>query len=78
MPWQLSARCIRAIQAHREAGGTQLELCRMAAIHPVSLSRWLHHYRIDRPTGPGDQRVRRLAALLDLAPLECVERVDSE
>lgn len=73
MRWQLTDRCLAEIQRHRAAGGTQQELALWCGMHAMRLSRWVHRRPEDRPGGPTDQRVRRLATVLELRVDETVE-----
>jgi transcriptional regulator with XRE-family HTH domain len=72
--YQLTDRCIAAVRAERTAGLQQQELCRLVGMSPVTLSRWLHRHADQRPT-PDDQRLKRLARVLDLPMEACIEEV---
>jgi transcriptional regulator with XRE-family HTH domain len=72
--YQVTDRLIAAIKAERAAGYQQQDLCRLVGISPVTLSRWLHRHKYARPS-PEDQRLKRIARVLDLRPEECLEVV---
>jgi transcriptional regulator with XRE-family HTH domain len=72
--YQLTDAAIAAVKAERAAGGTQRTISRFIGLRENRLSRWLHRDPLDRPS-PEDQRLRRLAAWLELPVEACVEEV---
>jgi hypothetical protein len=76
--YQVTDTFIAAVRAERAAGGTQKDLCRLVGLPPPMLSYWLHRcYRGHQRPHPDDQRLRRLARVLDLPIDACVEEVPS-
>jgi len=74
--YQLTDACIAAVRAERAAGYPQQELCQLVGLSPVQLSCWLHRrYSGRQRPHPEDQRLRRLAHVLELPVEACVEAV---
>jgi len=74
--YQLTEACIAAVRAERAAGYPQRELGRLVGLSPVLLSCWLHRrYSGRQRPHPDDQRVKRLARVLELPVEACVEVV---
>jgi len=77
-PYQLTEACIAAVRAERAAGYPQQELARLVGLSATQLSCWLHHrYDYHRRPHPDDQRLKRLARVLELPVAACVEVVPS-
>jgi len=74
--YQLTDACIAAVRAERAAGYPQRELGRLVGLSPVLLSCWLHRrYSGRQRPHPDDQRLKRLARVLELPVEACVEVV---
>jgi len=71
--YQLTDRAIAAVRRERAEGIPQQTLAFWIGATPVTLSKWLRRYPSE-PIRPGDPRVKRLLAWLEVTWDEGVER----